>query len=92
MLTLLLTNVTKWKWTLELQRAFENLRAKFADNNHLVHPDISLPYTINTDVGGRAIEVVLTQTTGEGKTLIITTASRVLNPTEQRYSVAEEEK
>jgi len=44
---------TKWKWNVELQTAFENLRAKFADNNHLVHPDMSLPYAINTDVSGR---------------------------------------
>jgi hypothetical protein len=39
----LLKKGTKWKWTPELQRAFETLRAKFADSIHLVHPDVSLP-------------------------------------------------
>jgi hypothetical protein len=45
----LLKRGTKWKLTPDLQRAFEILRAKFADGVHLGHPDVSLPYTINTD-------------------------------------------
>jgi hypothetical protein len=86
----LLKRGTKWKWTSELQKAFETLRAKFANSTHLVHPDVSLPYTINSDASGRAIGAVLMQTYGEGET-IVSTATRVLNPTEQRYSDAEEE-
>ena len=73
-------NGKKGKWTLELQRAFENLRVKFVDSIHLVHPNMSLPYTINTDVSGQAIGVVLIQPIGEGETLIKSTASRVLKP------------
>lgn len=80
----LLKRGTKWKWTPELQRA------KFADSIHLVHRDVSLPYTVNTDASGRAIGAVLMQTYGEGET-IVSTATRILNPTEQRYSAAEEE-
>ena len=68
------------------------MRANFVDNNHVVHPNMSLPYAINTDVSGRAIGAVLIQTTGEDETLLIPTASRVLNPNEQRYYFAEQEK
>jgi hypothetical protein len=43
---------TKWKWTPDLQRAFETLTARFADNIHLGHPGVSLPCNINTDASG----------------------------------------
>jgi len=86
----LLRRGTKWKWTPELQRAFETLRAKFADSIFLGHPDVSLPCTINTDASGRAVGAVLMQIYGEGETFVVSTASRV-NPTEQRYSVVEED-
>jgi hypothetical protein len=52
---------------------------------------MSLPYTINTDVSGGAIVAVLIQPIGEGEIFLISTASGVLNPTEQRYSIAEQE-
>jgi hypothetical protein len=87
----LLRKGTMWKWTAELQRAFEVLRAKFAYSIHLIHPDESLPYTINTDASGKAVAGILMQTNRDGETFIVSTASRVLNPTEQRYSVAEQE-
>ena len=70
--------------------ALETSRAKFADSIHLVHPHMLLSYTINTDASGRKIGAVLMQTNGEGETFIVSTASRVLNPTEQRYSVEEQ--
>jgi len=77
-------------WTPELQRALETLRAKSADNSHLVHPEALLPHTINTDASGRKAGVVLMQTNEEGETFIVSSTSRVLNSTEQQYSVAEQ--
>jgi hypothetical protein len=53
---------------------------------------MSLLYVINTDVSGRAIGAVLIQTIGEDETLITSTASLVINPTEKRYYVTEQEK
>jgi hypothetical protein len=67
------------------------MRAKFADSIHLAHPDMSLPYSINTDASGWAVWDDLTQATEEGETFILSTASRVLDPFEQWYSVAEQE-
>jgi hypothetical protein len=52
---------------------------------------VSLPYIINTDASGQAIGAVLMQTNDEGETFIVSTASRVLNPIERRYSVAKQE-
>jgi hypothetical protein len=43
------------------QEAFEVLRSKFAESIHLVHPDESLPYFVNTDASGKAIGAVLMQ-------------------------------
>jgi hypothetical protein len=68
------------------------LTAKIADNNHLFHANMSLPCTIKSDVIGRAIGAVLIQPIGKGATFITSTVSGVLNPTEQRYSDAEQEK
>jgi hypothetical protein len=66
------------------------MRAMFADSIHLARPDMSLPYSINTDASGWAIGAVMTKTTEEVETSILSTASRVLNPTEQRHSFAEQ--
>jgi hypothetical protein len=52
---------------------------------------VSLPYAINTDASGRAIGAVLKHNNAEGDTFILSTASRVLTPTERRYSIAEQE-
>jgi hypothetical protein len=90
-LLVLLKKGMKWIWTPELQRAFRSLRARFAESIYLVHPDVSLPYTIHTDASGQAIGAVLMQTNASGETFIVSTASRVLNPAERRYSVAEQE-
>jgi hypothetical protein len=82
---------TKWKWTTELQAAFERLRASFASSIHLIHPHDELPYEIYTDASQLGISAVLMQKGEAGEKLIVSTASRVLNPTEQRYSTCEQE-
>jgi hypothetical protein len=50
-----------------------------------------LPYIINTDASLKAIAGVLMQTDRDGKTHVVSTASRVLTQTERRYTVAEKE-
>jgi len=80
-----------WSWTTELQRAFETLRSKFAESIYLVHPDEKKDWIINTDASGKAIGSVLTQQDENGDFNIISTASRVLRPAEQRYTTCEKE-
>jgi len=58
---------------------------------HLVHLDGNLPYITNTDASAKAICPVLLQQDREGNTNIVSTASRVLTPTEQRYTTCEQE-
>jgi hypothetical protein len=88
-LLVLLQKQNKWRWSVEMQSAFETLREKFAHTIHLIHPDDNLPYSIYTDASGRAIAAVLMQVKEDGEASIVSTASRVLTPTEQRYSTCE---
>jgi transposase InsO family protein len=87
----LLKQGTKWEWTKEKQDAFVRLRESFARSIHLVHPRDGLPYAIYTDASKLGISSVLTQESDSGETLVVSTASRVLTPTERRYSTCEQE-
>jgi len=87
----LLRKNTPRRWSAEMQEAFVTLRDKFASTIQLVHPDENLPYIINTDASTQAIGAVLLQQDVEGNTNIVSTASRVLTPTEQRYTTCEQE-
>jgi hypothetical protein len=90
-LLMLLRKGHKWKWTADLQIAFETLRSKFAESIFLMHPDESKEWIINTDASGKAIGSVLMQQDENGGVNIVSTASRVLNQTEQRYTTCEKE-
>jgi hypothetical protein len=80
----LLRKGTPWKWSAEMQEAFETLRDRFANTIHLVQPDEDLPYIINTDTSARTVGAVLIEQDREGINSIASTASRVLTPTEPR--------
>jgi hypothetical protein len=82
---------TRWRWTADNQVAFETLRAQFAKSIHLIHPSDDLPYEIYTDASKFGISCILTQTNEGGERHIVSTASRVLTSTEQRYSTCEQE-
>ena len=72
-------------------KTFEELRAKFAHSIYLVQPDDSQDYTINTDASAKAIGAVLKQKDKEGRTNIVSTASRALTPAERKYTTCEQE-
>jgi len=81
----------KWKWTAHLQQAFEELNAQFANSIHLIHSNDELPCSIYTDASKFAISALLMQTDENGGTYIVSTASRILTATEQKYSTCEQE-
>jgi hypothetical protein len=85
----LLKKGARWKWTSETQIAFETIRKKFANTIHLIQPDDKLPYIINTDASSKAIGAILMQKNSEGNINIFSTASRVLNAAEKRYTTCE---
>ena len=80
-----------WSWTSDLQNSFEIFRDTFAHNIELVHLDSDAEYFIHTDTSAKAIGGVLMQKDKVGNLRIISTTSRVLNPTEQRYTTCEQE-
>jgi hypothetical protein len=69
-----------------MQRAFEELREKFAHSIYLVQPDDTQDYIINTHASVKAIGAVLMQKDKDGQINIVCTASRILTPAEQRYT------
>jgi hypothetical protein len=90
-LLILLRKGNKWKRTDALQQAFEKLRGKFAQSIQLIQQNEENVWIINSDASGRAIGSVLLQEREDGGFNIVSTASRVLNQTEQRYTTCEKE-
>jgi hypothetical protein len=78
-LLVLLRKGNRWKWTTELQQAFEILRAKFGESIYLVRPDEEKSWIISTDASGKAIGSVLMLQNENRDFNIISTASRVLS-------------
>jgi hypothetical protein len=74
-----------------MQTAFEALRESFANSIHLVHPREDVPYSVYTDASKLGISAVLIQEDVSGEKLVVSTASRILNTTEQKYSTCEQE-
>jgi hypothetical protein len=91
LLLALLKNGTKWKWTPEMQIAFETVREKLADTVHLIEPDERLPFIIHTDASSKAIVAVLMQKDLEGNVNVVSTASRIMNYAGRRYTTCEQE-
>ena len=54
-----------------------------------MHPDEEKSWIINADASGKAVESVLLQQNENGDFNIISTASGVLKPAEQRYTTCE---
>jgi hypothetical protein len=86
----LLKKGVRWKWDQDHEEAFLKLRNAFAASIHLAHPRSDLIYEIYTDSSCYAISGILAQTDEKGQVSIITTASRVLSPTERRYTTCEQ--
>ena len=57
----------------------------------MIHPDEQKGFIINADASGRAICSVLLQERDDGGFSIVSTASKVLNQNEQRYTTCEKE-
>jgi ribonuclease HI len=74
-----------------LQQAFGKLRGKLAQSFQLIEQNEENGWIINSDGSGRAIGSVLLQEREDGGFNIVSTASRVLNQTEQRYTTYENE-
>jgi hypothetical protein len=88
---LLLLKGERWKWTNELQVAFERLRQQFATTIHMMHPMEGQNFSVYTEASKNTIGAVLIQSDGHGESRVISTASRVLTPAERKYTTCEQE-
>jgi hypothetical protein len=85
----LLRKESKWSWLSMMQRAFKEMREKFAYRIYLVQPHDTQDYITNTDASAKAIGAALMQKDKDGRINIVSTASRILTPAEQRYTTCE---
>ena len=89
-LTNLLKKDQKFKWTEEINKAFEILKGKLSETLILQFPDYEKPFILTTDASEYAIGGALSQ--GQlGEDLPVAYVSRSLNDTEKRYDVTEHE-
>ena len=89
-ITNLLKQENKFEWKKEQQESFEMLKKYLMKDPVLVYPDFTKEFYLACDASSTGLGAVLLQK-HKCRMRVISYASRVLNPTEQRYSVTEKE-
>ena len=87
---MLLRKDVRWQWNEEQQQAFERLKLALTQAPVLARPDLSLPFTLQTDASDYAIAGVITQVFDGGEHSIYF-VSRTLSKAERNYTVTEKE-
>jgi len=82
---------TPFNWTSACDKAFEGIKASLSSAPVLSHHMPHLPIGISCDASPKGLGVVLFHKSDDGYELPIAFASKVLSPTEQRYSQIERE-
>jgi hypothetical protein len=82
---------TRFAWTEEHQSAFERLRDSLLEGLTIMYPDFTRPFIIATDASAFGVGAVLAQEDERGREKPISFASRLLTPTEAKYSTIERE-
>ena len=80
----------RWQWNEEQQQAFERLKLALTQAPVLERPNLSLPFTLQTDASDYAIAGVLTQVF-DGEEHPIYFVSKPLSKAERNYTVTEKE-
>jgi hypothetical protein len=80
-------NGREWRWTAELQDAFENLCQNIAKTTGFVHTDENRLYCANKEVFKIPVIDIRLQVDDAGATQMVSTASRVPSPAVQWYSM-----
>ena len=78
----------RWQWNEEQQEAFEKLKVALTQAPVLARPDLSLPFTLQTNASDYAIAGVLTQVFN-GEEHPIYFVSRTLSRAERNYTITE---
>ena len=70
----------KWTWGKEQDLTFRLIKEKFLESVMLHHPDFKKPFFLNCDTSDISLGTTLYQEDEEGQHLVISFASRTLNP------------
>ena len=81
---------TRWNWTEEHQRAFEDLKKVMTSPPVLGFPNASDLFVLDTDASDLAIGAELSQVQ-DGKERVISYASKTLNSGQQKYCTTRKE-
>jgi hypothetical protein len=87
----LLQKNSPFRWTPEVQKAFDLLKKKFTEEPVLMMPDPDRPFQIESDASKYASGAVLTQTDSAGRRHPVCFLSKTFNPTERRYEIYDRE-
>ena len=74
----------KVKWTAEHQKAVEEMVDYLSSGNVIAYPDFEQPFIVHTDASQEGLGAALYQVQ-DGRTRIISLASRTLTPAERNY-------
>lgn len=79
----------EFRWTESQQRAFDILRKALMTDPVLMHPDLSKPFSVETDASGNGLGAVLLQRGDDGEDHVIEYASRTLRKHEVPWTPRE---
>ena len=81
----------KFKWSLQCEQAFDDLKQRLTSAPILALPDFSNQFVLDTDASDVGIGAVLSQKQTDGSERVIGYASRVLSKPERHYCVTRKE-
>jgi hypothetical protein len=87
----LLKKDSKFEWTADCQKAFEELKKRFTEEPVLMMPDHNRPFQIECDASKYASGAVLTQTDSNGDRHPCAFISKTFSPTERNYEIYDRE-
>jgi len=91
-LNILLRKNSKFIWSSDSQKAFDEIKSKFSSAPVLAYPNHDLPFLVETDSSNFAIGAILSQTSPkDNKIHPVAFFSRSLNPTERNYPIYDKE-
>ncbi|QRW12162.1 Retrotransposable element Tf2 protein [Ceratobasidium sp. AG-Ba] len=82
---------TKFEWTQECQKAFEEIKKRVSQDPVLIHPDPNKPFILETDASGIAIGAILSQRGEDGYLHPVAYLSKSYNDAQRNYDTANKE-
>ncbi|GMF40218.1 unnamed protein product [Phytophthora fragariaefolia] len=87
-LTKLFRKSTQWRWGLEEQAAFDELKNELTERPLLIYPDFTKPFKLVTDASAIGLGAALMQDHGNGDQPVAF-ASKVNSPTVAKYEITD---